>query len=52
MIMKKLAENTYEYEGQIIALAAGSYNPEDDSSIKAKLDEIVAEVEAQLLQQH
>jgi hypothetical protein len=45
--MKKLAEHTFEYNGQIIALAEGTYDPEDDSSIKAKLDEILAEIELQ-----
>lgn len=45
--MKKLAENTFEYKGQIIALAEGTYNPEDDNSIISKLDEVLAEIEAQ-----
>jgi hypothetical protein len=45
--MKKLAENTYEYEGQIIALAEGTYNPEDDASVKAKLDAVLLEIESQ-----
>jgi hypothetical protein len=45
--MKKLAEHTYEYENQIIALAPGTYDPDDDSSIIAKLDEVLAEIESQ-----
>ena len=45
--MKKLAENTYEYNGQVVALAEGTYDPADDASIKAKLDEVLAEIEAQ-----
>jgi hypothetical protein len=45
--MKKVSENTFEYKGQIIALAEGTYNPEDDSSIIAKLDEVLAEIESQ-----
>jgi hypothetical protein len=45
--MKKLAENTYEYDGQIVALAEGTYDPTNNASIKAKIDEILAEIAAQ-----
>ena len=42
----KLARHTYAYAGMHIALAPGTYDPEDDASIEAKLAEVSAEADA------
>ena len=46
--MKLLALHTYKHNGEIIALAPGTYDPEDEASVIAKLDEVLAEIAAQL----
>lgn len=42
----RIARHTYHYQDMDIALAPGTYDPEDDASIEAKLAEVSAEADA------
>jgi hypothetical protein len=46
--MELLSLNTYKHKGEIIALAPGTYDPEDEASVISKLDEVLAEIATQL----
>jgi hypothetical protein len=42
--MKKLGEHTYQSpDGAIVVLAPGTYDPEDDASIAARIAAVLAE---------
>ena len=45
--MELLAPHTYTHKGEIIALAPGTYDPEDEASVIAKLDEVLADTGTQ-----
>ena len=44
MKVEKQSEHHYKYNGMLIVLAKGTYDPDDDASVLAKLKEIHDEV--------